>query len=148
MCTTPKRVEDHDVNDKIPPPQNLPAFNAETKNLKTSLKRHTSANVDNKIIPAEANSTVAIQNIYSGDIDQLEEMVKSMMEKSENMYENQNIRADICKVCGKEGKGSAIKNHIEANHIEGIVLPCNLCEKTFRSRKTLREHKRLQICVK
>ena len=68
------------------------------------------------------------------------------------MYQNhkkdkRQQRADRCKVCGKEGMGSAIKDHIEANHIEGIVLPCNLCEKTFRSRKTLREHKRLQICV-
>ena len=44
MGSTDQRVEDHDVNDKIPPPQNLPAFNAETKILKTCLKRQTSAN--------------------------------------------------------------------------------------------------------
>ena len=51
------------------------------------------------------------------------------MEKSENKYANVHCKADRCKVCGKEGMGSAIKDHIEANHIVGIVLPCNLCEK-------------------
>ena len=35
-----------------------------------------------------------------------------------------------------------IKKHIESNHVEGICVPCNLCEKTFRSRDSLRMHKR------
>ena len=49
----------------------------------------------------------------------------------------------ICKVCGKEGQHTGIRNHIEANHIEGIVIPCNQCEKTFRSMTTFRTHKKL-----
>ena len=93
---------------------------------------------------AEGNTTVALQSQHSGDLDQLEEMVKSMMEKSENKYGNSNQKADRCKVCGKEGMGSNIQDHIEANHIEGIVIPCNLCEKTFRSRNALRHHNRKQ----
>ena len=48
--------------------------------------------------------------------------------------------AYICKVCGKEGMGSAIKDHIEANHLDGIAIPCNHCDKTFRSRHSLRQH--------
>ena len=47
----------------------------------------------------------------------------------------------ICKVCGKEGQHTGIRNHIEANHIEGIAIPCNHCEKTFRSRKAQEHHK-------
>ena len=94
----------------------------------------------NKI--AEGHTTVALPSYHSGDLDQLEQMVKSMMEKSENSYANGQRKADKCKVCGKEGMGSAIKDHIEANHIEGIVIPCNLCEKTFRSRNALRLHNR------
>ena len=147
MGSSDQRVEDHDVKEKNRPPQNLPTFNAETKNLKTSLKRQTSADAANTIVIAEANTRIAIPNNFSGDIDQLEEMVRSMMEKSENMCQNHNKdkrqqRADRCKVCGKEGMGSAIKDHIEANHIEGIVLPCNLCDKTFRSVNALRLHNR------
>jgi len=147
MGNSDQRVEDLEVNEKRPPPQNLPAFNTETKLLKTSIKRQqTSGNASNAIVPAEANTTVAIPNNCSGDIDQIEEMVKSMMEKSENMYQNHNQRADRCKVCGKEGMGSAIKDHIEANHIEGIVLPCNLCEKNFQVKKCFEIAQQTEMC--
>ena len=65
-----------------------------------------------------------------------------MMEKSQNKHTDGSRLADRCKVCGKEGKGNAIKDHIEANHLEGIVIPCNLCDKTFRSRNGFRQHTR------
>ena len=45
--------------------------------------------------------------------------------------------AKICKVCGK---ATAITNHIEANHLDGVSVPCNLCEKILRSRAALRTH--------
>ena len=48
--------------------------------------------------------------------------------------------AKICKVCGKEGQAMAITNHIEANHLDGVSVPCNLCEKILRSRAALRTH--------
>ena len=50
-------------------------------------------------------------------------------------------KAHICKVCGKEGRGSVIKEHIEANHLDGMAIPCNLCGKTSRSRHALKTHK-------
>ena len=48
--------------------------------------------------------------------------------------------AKICKVCGKEGQATAITNHIEANHLDGVSVPCNLCEKILGSRAALRTH--------
>ena len=89
---------------------------------------------------------MAIPGNNSADFKELDERVKSMMEKSQNKYDNGQHLADRCKVCGKEGMGRDIKDHIEANHLEGIVIPCNLCDKTFRSRNALRMHKR-QKCV-
>ena len=87
---------------------------------------------------AETDKTV----VLSGhNFEELEERVRSMMEKSQNYLANGRWRADICKVCGKEGQADVIKNHIEANHLEGIVIPCNNCEKTFRCRNSLRKHK-------
>ena len=86
------------------------------------------------------NRTLAIPGNNSGDFEELEEMVKSMMEKLQIKIANRT--AYQCKVCGKEGQGITIKDHIEANHLEGIVIPCNLCEKTFRSRNGLKLHKR------
>ena len=77
------------------------------------------------------NRALAIPSKFSGDLEELDERVKSMMEKSLNKYDTGRF-ADLCKVCGKEGKGWNIKEHIEANHLEGIVIPCNLCDKIFR----------------
>ena len=95
-----------------------------------------------RTLKAEENRTLAVPGNSSGDFEELEQRVKSLMEKSENNYVNGQQKAYVCKVCGKEGKGNAIKDHIEANHLEGIVIPCNLCDKTFRSRNGLKLHKR------
>ena len=86
---------------------------------------------------------VAIQNFVSGDLQELDEKVKSMMEKTTKQMPNGTKIAYvyICKVCGKEGQVTAIRDHIEANHLEGVSLSCNACEKTFRSRLMLRKHK-------
>ena len=80
---------------------------------------------------------IAIPNFASGDLQELDEKVKSMMEASQNLDPSGKQKAKICKMCGKEGFGMAIRDHIEANHLEGVSLPCNVCEKTFRSRKNL-----------
>ena len=45
-----------------------------------------------------------------------------------------------CNVCGKEAENGDMKKHIEAKHLEGVAIPCNLCEKTFRSRNSLTTH--------
>ena len=34
-----------------------------------------------------------------------------------------------------------IRDHIETNHLEGICLPCDLCNKTFSARGNLKKHK-------
>ena len=94
--------------------------------------------------------TVAIPNELRGDLQALDEKVKSMMEKSLNSLpfgRNPNGRprqtkASICKVCGKEGLPKSIKGHIEAYHLEGISLPCDHCDKAFSSRNVLGKHKR------
>ena len=73
------------------------------------------------------------------DIESLDQQVKSMMIFSENP--NGKGRARICKVCGKEGSMGDIMKHIEANHITGISIPCDLCGKAHGSRNSLIMHK-------
>ena len=85
----------------------------------------------------QSDNAVAIPNNFSGDLRELDERVNSMMEKNGNSTPTKHT----CKVCGKEGMRNDIRKHIEANHLEGVCIPCNFCEKTFRSRKSLREHK-------
>ena len=79
---------------------------------------------------------------FAGDLQDLDQKVMSMMVLGHNMIAKGSgtQRASVCQVCGKEGQTSLIKDHIEANHIEGITIPCNHCEKTFRSRRSLRSH--------
>ena len=82
----------------------------------------------------------------SGDFEELNQQVKSMMKKSKNHLPRRNDGqgdgfASVCKVCEKEGTATDIKRHIEANHLEGISLPCNLCENIFKSRRNLARHK-------
>ena len=112
-------------------------MNTNTKISKASFER-------SKINSLVENTTLAIPSTFSGDLDELEEKVKSMMDKSQHKLANGRHLAHICKVCGKEGQGRDIKDHIEANHLEGIIIPCNLCDKNFRSRNGFRLHKRHQ----
>ena len=90
------------------------------------------------------DTTVAKMDDLPAYLAELDQKVKSLMEKSQKVMPLVNGKrqtANICKVCGKEGQIVAIRDHIEANHLEGVSLPCNLCEKTFSSRQTLRLHK-------
>ena len=73
----------------------------------------TSADSEPKEVKTE--EMTPMQNHFSGNFEQLDETVKSMMVKSTNFVANRKARtyADICNVCGKEGLGSVIKHHIE-----------------------------------
>ena len=111
--------------------------------------RHLEADYEkpNKSIVEEQSSTSEIKNdqivkqeIFTGDLQELDEKVKSMMGESPNLISNGKQRGRTCKVCGKEGHGMNIRDHIEVYHLEGISLPCNICERTFRSRSSLRKH--------
>ena len=90
---------------------------------------------------SDSRKIVTLPNQFISSLPDLEEMVKSMMEKSENLLPNAQAKAHRCKVCGKEDYSTNIKKHIESNHLEGVSIPCNFCEKTFRSTRALVLHK-------
>ena len=82
----------------------------------------------------------------SADLQALDEKVKSMMEKGQKMIHcgkqtrdgtPQQKTSSICKVCDKEGRPKDIRDHIEANHLEGVSISCDLCSKTFQTRHAL-----------
>ena len=76
-----------------------------------------------------SNDKVVLTSDVSFDFQKLDEQINTMMRKCE--VEGA-LRFYICTICGKEGKNQHVKMHIEANHLEGIAIPCNICEKTFR----------------
>ena len=76
----------------------------------------------------------------SGNFVELEEKVNQLMEKSQNKTADGKQLAYRCTLCGKEGHGINIKYHIEANHLQGVVIPCNFCGKIFIARHALKQH--------
>ena len=46
----------------------------------------------------------------------------------------------VCKVCGKEGLRTTIRNHVEAKHITGVTHTCKICEKVLKTKNTLAWH--------
>ena len=99
------------------------------------------SNNETKMSPAAAAETTLALN-GSFDLEELDRKVKSMMAFSENYDERQKRKARICKECGKEGQMANIMQHIEANHISGLYIPCNYCEKTLSTRNALDHHVR------
>ena len=100
-------------------------------------------------VPNSASTIATISNQSITNLHALDEKVKSMIEKGQKMitigkqYNGTPMRTKscICKVCGKEGRQKDIRDHVEQNHLEGISIPCGLCDKAFSSRHALRLHK-------
>ena len=85
--------------------------------------------------------TLALPKFETMSLQEFDEKVKSLMKKSQSKISDGTKRADICKICGKEGQWVTIRGHIEAKHLEGVVLPCNICGNVFRLRSQLRRHR-------
>ena len=79
----------------------------------------------------------------SRDMKELDEKIENLLRRGQHTIRNGKIMttAYICNVCGKDGIKNHIISHIGGVHLEGISIPCNLCEKTFGSRESLRKHK-------
>ena len=74
------------------------------------------------------------------DFKELDERCLEMMEVT-SRRNARGLRVHRCTVCGKEEIIGAIKSHIEIHHLQDVNIPCNQCEKTFRSRNSLAKHK-------
>ena len=124
--------------------QQKPKENHETNhNPEVSRILKTDNETSDEPIKTENNKLILQKASAWPDIGlELDETIKAMMETSDNMVQvgKHQKRAKICKICGKEGYATDIKRHIEAKHVEGVSLPCNLCGKISRSRNTLHCH--------
>ena len=64
---------------------------------------------------------------------EIQSRISEILQKSDGL--------STCKVCGKFGKdASNMRRHAET-HIDGIVYPCTICERTFKSKNSFRVHK-------
>ena len=80
-------------------------------------------------------ATFAIATQEESDI---REKVSEMLVKSDGNY--------VCTVCGKAGRDTGnMKRHAET-HIEGLTYNCTICDKTYRSKRSLYFHNKF-VCL-
>ena len=133
------RVEEEEVLSPAAKAELLSNYNQ----LQTRLKPgKVEIMMEDGVSPAEDEIvTDSIQ--FSGDQEELDKTVKSMMQRNKCKDSIGVCKyVYVCNICGKEGQQTTIKGHIEAKHVGGITIPCNMCEKIFRTRPNLRAHKR------
>ena len=92
-----------------------------------------------KTKPEQGQESRVIQkvtiNINPANISEVDEKIEeSMIKNLDGTYS--------CQICGKNSGKNIYncRNHIET-HLEGLSFNCPMCEKTFRSRKSLSNHK-------
>ena len=90
-----------------------------------------------RIIGKEYDASVGTPAMTSQvleNLQELEEKIKLMMEKTSTIStKGKALIRSRCKVCGKEGPhANDLRKHIEAKHLEGVSIPCDICGKTFR----------------
>ena len=102
------------------------------KKLRTNANIAKSSSAFNLNAKTESTSVALV----SVEAHQLDEQIKSMMTRTENEVTvgQKQQKAFVCNVCGKEGRSTNIKTHIEANHIESnITHCCDICGEISRS---------------
>ena len=106
------------------------------KEHKTTHQIHIKGEVlDNPILEHDIND-IPVNNTLKVAIDNdssLDEQINTMFKGETNNW--------TCSICGKNSKHKAnIRQHIEANHIEGVVHPCDQCKEISRTRCGLLKH--------
>ena len=115
-----------------------------SKQTNTTATNNIKIEAETQIDKYKSETVIALSKYaFSGDLKELDEKIRTVMGRGETMVRNgakKMTRAYLCKVCGKEGILTNIRNHIEAMHIEGIMIPCDHCGKTFKTRNGIRAH--------
>ena len=102
----------------------------------SKFRKKKARTADKNGVSTEVGST---SHPSSVDFKELDERCLEMMEVTSGRNAR-GQRLHRCTVCGKEEIIGAIKSHIETNHLQDVAVPCNQCEKTFRSRNSLAKH--------
>ena len=67
------------------------------------------------------------------DNSQAEEKIEGLISRDDGV--------SLCRVCGyRSNRNRDVRRHVEI-HIEGLSYPCSVCEKTFKTTKSLLRHR-------
>ena len=99
----------------------------------------------NFIFPSSYESTVALTNskLIVEDIEDMDKQIKSLITKTDIPSSKKGNWGNLttCNICGKQDSYTNMQRHIEAKHISGLSHACAICDKTFRTRASLSDHK-------
>ena len=77
-------------------------------------------------------SVAVTNNLFSTDLQDLDEKIKSMMTKTDVRSDKSGKCIATCNICGKQALIGNMPSHIEANHITGVSHACDICGKFSR----------------
>ena len=110
------------------------------KKAKSFTKYKVSHNdMDNQLIEELEKTIAKTKQSEDQELQELDYQIDSMVGFSQVKVFGQG-RMRICKVCGKEGQRSNIRDHIEAHHVTGFSHDCGVCGKTSRRDFTIFTH--------
>ena len=112
-----------------------PAQNEETRMSKFSA---ISSPPDMSQNPQARTVALASEHSYN-DMQKLDEQINAMMTKT-SVKDHHRMALYVCNTCGKKSQHANIRDHIEAKHLDGILVPCNFCDKMFKSRNSKATH--------
>ena len=99
---------------------------------------------ETSLIQADVNS-VKTNSTYENLDDTINSMIRRQKAVGKRQKATDGKANYICLECGKETRRKCdMRHHIEGKHIEGVSHPCNKCQKYFRSRNSLSNHKSIR----
>jgi len=105
---------------------------------------------DDILLPYDVSSEEHVNNTKKEMITKFDFSTATNIEEIDQKIEELTDRVNgvwTCKACGKTSKRRRdLGWHIET-HLDGLSFPCNDCDKTFRSRSALDNHRR-KFCKK
>ena len=98
------------------------------------------SNSEKDSISEKKERIISVQSSNFENIAELDRKIEEfIMKQSDGSYQ--------CTTCGKISKAKKdIKEHVEV-HFDGLSFPCRYCDKSFRSRASLRVHTNKKICT-
>ena len=117
---------------------------AERRPLETRKMGASPKEVSKQSLPSAAstqrlhNGTVAKESHFSVDVSDIDDQSNSLMLKTSDRAHGKAVYE--CKVCEKREIKGNLRKHIEANHLEAVLVPCPKCEKIFRSKNSQAVH--------
>ena len=155
-CSPNKNLEiksDPSKEDKVPKPlEKTKQLDEETiivvSQTNGSLENETTPLLDN-ISNAEKETSqnnsktevALIEETPTKGMPELDQQIKNMIIRGESILPTGN-KSYSCIICGKEGHWNVVKDHVELHHITSpYELVCSFCDKTFKNRPAIRNHK-------